>query len=153
MEAFEIVEADFPEEAVVSVRTKDALGAMGKHIGALYKIAREKGIKPAGPIFAVYWEKPVDPAKVDYSLYLPVEGKTDALDKCEDFGGDPCLKLRLRGSYSQFGAAYAALEAEVGKRGLEMSAPPREVYVRGPFLGFMTFIPTMVTDIYFPVKR
>lgn len=152
MEPFEISEAEFPEETVLSIRTKDALGAMGKHIGGLYALAAAKGLKPAGPVFAVYYEKPVDPSSVDYSIYLPVEGPPEELDKHEDFGGDRCLKLRLKGSYSRFKDAYAALEAEFVKRKLEMSGPPREVYVRGPFLGFMTFIPTMITDIYFPIK-
>ncbi len=152
MEPFEISEAEFPEETVLSVRTKDTLGAMGKHIRGLYALATSKGLKSAGPVFAVYYEKPVNPSSVDYSIYLPVQGEAEELDKHEDFGGDRCLKLRLKGSYSRFKEAYAALEAEFAKRKLEMGGPPREVYVRGPLLGFITFIPIMITDIYFPIK-
>ncbi|HCM26507.1 MAG: hypothetical protein A2Z99_10780 [Treponema sp. GWB1_62_6] len=152
MKPFEISEAEFPEETVLSIRTKDSLGAIGKHIGGLFAMAASKGLKPAGPVFAVYYEKPVNPSSVDYSIYLPVEGNAEELDKHEDFGGEHCLKLRVKGSYSRFTEAYAALEAEFAKRKLEMAGPPREVYVRGPIFGFLTFIPTMITDIYFPIK-
>lgn len=149
---FTITREDFPEYEVISIRTKDSLYAMGKHIGGLYKKARERGLSPAGPVFTVYYEKPADPKNVDYELFLPVEGDAAELDKLVDFGGDPCLKLRLKGSYAGMEAAYQALSEEVGKRGLEMTGPPREVYVKGPLLGFLAFIPTMVTDIYFPIK-
>ncbi len=151
-EPYRITEEDFPEFEVLSVRTKDAIGAMGKYIGALYGQARRQGLKGAGPLFSVYYEKPAEGAKVDYEMFLPVEGPAEVLDKLPDFGGDRCLKARHAGSYAGLGGAYAALEAEVGKRGLAMTAPPREVYVRGPLLGFLSFIPTMVTDVYFPVK-
>ena len=67
-------------------------------------------------------------------------------------GGDPCLYLRVKGSYARFEAAYRALTDHVEAKGYEMSGPPREVYVRGPLFGFLTFIPIMVTDIYFPIK-
>ena len=151
-QSYRITEEDFPEYEVLSVRTKDAIGAMGKHIGTLFALARNRGFKPAGPLFSVYYEKPVDPSKVDYELFLPVEGPPEKLDELPDFGGDPCLKLRLKGSYKGFEEAYKTLEAEITKRKLEMSGPPREVYVRGPLLGFITLFPIMVTDIYFPIK-
>lgn len=151
-EPYRVTEEDFPEYEVLSIRTKDALGAMGKHIGGLYAQARRQGLKPAGPIFSVYYEKPTNPGSVDYEMFLPVEGPSEQLDKLVDFGGDRCLKARHSGSYADLSGAYAALEAEVAKRGFAMSGPPREVYVRGPLLGFLSFIPTMVTDIYFPVQ-
>jgi effector-binding domain-containing protein len=150
---YRITDEAFPEYEVLSLRGKQPIGAMGKMIGGLYALARSRALKPAGPLFAVYFEKPAAPAApVDYALYLPVEGDAAKLDALETYGGDACLKLRLTGSYRGFAEAYAALEAEVGKRGLTLAGPPREVYVRGPLFGFLTFIPIMVTDIYFPVK-
>ncbi len=151
-EPFSIVRETFPEYEVVSVRTRDSLYAMGKHIGALYSLARRRHLRPAGPLFTVYYEKPADPENVDYELFLPVSGDPAELDKLVDFGGDPCLKLRLKGGYSRFEAAYKALSDAVESQGLELSGPPREVYVRGPLFGFLTFIPIMITDIYFPIK-
>ena len=134
---------------VVSIRTKDSLYAMGKYFGQLYGKARNGGLRPSGPLFCVYYEKPDDPQAVDYELFLPVSGNAEGV---RDFGGERCAWLRLHGSYSQFGAAYQAMGDWVAERKLEMIAPPREVYVRGPLFGFLTFIPVMVTDIHFPVK-
>jgi len=152
-EALEFDERDFPEATILSVRERGSLMAMGQRIGALYRIAKERGLRPAGPIYAVYYEKPEGNAPLDYEMCLPVEGPTEELDKLEDRGGDRCLHLRVKGSYSQFGAAYAALAKELETRKLKPCGPPREVYTRGPLLGFMTFIPTMVTDIYFPIEK
>lgn len=151
--AFEIDEADFPEATILSLRAKDSIMAMGKRIGGLYRLARERGLKPDGPIYAVYYEKPEGNAPLDYEMCLPVEGATEVLDKLEVRGGDRCLHLRVKGSYSQFESAYAALGKALADRGLTPSGPPREVYTRGPLLGFMTFIPIMVTDIYFPIEK
>lgn len=150
---FAIEERDFPEVTVLKVHAKDRVQAMGKYIGGLFQLARSKRLKAAGKLFTIYLEKPQGQEKVDYEICLPVEGPPEELDKLEDIGGDPCLCLRLPGSYSGFGGAYSALEKAVKDRGLEIAGPPREVYVRGPLLGFMAFIPTMVTDIYFPVRR
>jgi effector-binding domain-containing protein len=149
--AFAIDEVTFPEASVLALRAKESLQAMGKRTKALFRMAAERGLKPAGRMFAVYYEKPEGAAPVDYALILPVAGAPGELDKLEKVGGDRCVHLRVSGSYSQFGAAYAALVEGAAARGLELSGPPREVYTRGPLLGFMTFIPTMVTDIYFPV--
>jgi effector-binding domain-containing protein len=150
-DAFEVDECVFPEATILSLRAKDSLMAMGKYMGGLYRMARERGLKPTGPIYTVYYEKPEGNAPLDYEMCVPVEGRSEELDKLEDRGGDRCLHLRVKGSYAQFGEAYAALAKAAEARGLKVSGPPREVYTRGPLLGFMTFIPTMVTDIYFPI--
>lgn len=150
--SYTIEERDFPEMTVLSVKTKDSLKAMGTYIKGLYEQAAERGLKASGPLFTVYFEKPTDPSNVEYEMFLPVEGPSEELDKLADMGGDPCLYLRVKGSYARFEAAYRALTDHVEAKGYEMSGPPREVYVRGPLFGFLTFIPIMVTDIYFPIK-
>ena len=150
---YSIEEKDFPEMTVLTVKTKDKVRAMGTYIRGVFEQTRIRGLKPAGPLFTVYFEKPQGDAPVEYELCLPVEGPTAELDKLADMGGDPCLYLRVKGSYSQFGAAYKALGDFAAAGGYEMSGPPREVYVHGPLLGFLTFIPTMVTDIYFPIAK
>jgi effector-binding domain-containing protein len=145
-----IEECDFPEMTVLSHREKDSLYSMGKHIKELYKNAAIRGLKPSGPAFSVYFEKPTDPGSVDYEILLPVEGPQEELDKLADMGGDPCLRLRVKHSYKKFEAAYQALSDYVAKEGYEISGPPREVYVRGPML--FGLLSTQVTDIYFPIK-
>ena len=139
----------FPKQNVISIREKASLRDMGRIIGRLYKKARDAGLKPAGKIFTVYWEKPEDPDNVDYEICLPVEGSAEGVTET---GGETCAFLRVKGSYKQFESAYAALSEYIKCNDLEVAAPPREVYVRGPLFGFVTFIPIMITDIYFPLK-
>ena len=150
---YSIEEKDFPEMTVLTVKTKDSIRAMGSYIRGIYEQARIRGLRPDGPIFTVYFEKPEGEAAVEYELCLPVAGPAAELDKLADIGGDPCLYLRVKGSYAQFGAAYKALGDFATAGGYAISGPPQEVYVRSPLLGFLTFIPTMVTDIYFPIAR
>lgn len=149
-DSYHIEECDFPEMTVLSNRVKDSLYAMGKYIKELYKHAAMRGLRPSGPVFSIYFEKPADPSSVDYEMALPVEGPAEELDKLADMGGDPCLRLRLKGPYSKFEEAYAAMGDYIAKGGYEMAGPPREVYVRSPLL-FGAF-PTPITDIYFPIK-
>jgi Transcriptional regulator, effector-binding domain/component len=148
MDTYPIEECDFPEMTVLAVRTKDSLKAMGKYIRELYSQARMKSLVPDGPVCAVYFEKPTNPDSVDYEMALPVEGAQEEMDKLTDLGGDHCLKLRVKGSYAKLAGAYDYFTSYIEKGGYELSGPPREVYVRGPFLG----LPTAVTDIYFPIK-
>lgn len=140
----------YPIQNVITIRTRDSLYAMGKYIGQLHKKARAAGLKPAGKIYCVYYEKPEDPQNVDYEMGLPVSSVTD---ETTQIGGEDCVYLRVKGSYKQFGDAYQAMSDYIQKENIELSGPPREVYVKGPLLGFMTFIPTMITDIYFPIKE
>jgi len=149
---YSIEERSFPEMTVLSVRTTVTLRAIGSYIKGIYEQAKIRGLRPTGPLFTVYFEKPGDKSNVEYEMFLPVEGPSEELDKLADMGGDPCLYLRVKGSYARFEAAYRALTDHVEAKGYEMSGPPREVYVRGPLFGFLTFIPIMVTDIYFPIK-
>lgn len=142
----------YPVQQVITIRTRDSLYAMGKYIGNLYKMARNAGLKPAGSSFCVYYEKPEDPKNVDYEMCLPVSGRSELVET-KTIGGENCVYLRVNGSYKQFGDAYKLLNDYIEKNNIELSGPPREVYVRGPLLGFLTFIPTMVTDIYFPIKE
>ncbi len=81
---FVIEERVFPEMTILSVRTKDSLKAMGGYTKGLYEQANLRGLRPAGPVFAIYFEKPVDPKNVEYELCLPVEGPPDELDKLAD---------------------------------------------------------------------
>ena len=64
---------EFHVQNCISIRVKDSLNTMGKHIRALYKEARIRNIKPKGKIFTVYHEKPNNPHSIDYELFLPVD--------------------------------------------------------------------------------
>jgi hypothetical protein len=116
---FEIDEAEFPEATILSIRVKDSIKSMGKHIGGLYRLARERGLKPDGALYAVYYEKPEGEAPVDYELCLPVEGPTEELDKLEDRGGE---RLRRPG---QGNGRPPPRHGRPSPRGLHPRPPPR----------------------------
>lgn len=151
---YEITKKKYPEQNVIYIRTRDSLYSMGKYISQLYKTARKATVEPAGPIFTMYYEKPTDPKSVDYEMALPVNGELNTGEiRTKKIGGENCIYLRLKGSYKQFEDAYREMSDYIEKNNIELSGPPREVYVRGPLFGILTFIPIMITDIYFPIKE
>ncbi len=150
MDDYRIEEATFPRRAVLRKRMKDSLRAMGKLIGGLYGEAGARRLKPAGPVFAIYYEKPQDPESVDYEMCLPVEGDDEALENLDEIGGEACLRIVWRGSYKGLSGVYDALSARVQDGNLGLVAPPREVYVRGPLLGFIRV--GLVTEVWFPIR-
>ena len=129
---FAVEKRTFPSMTVLSVRTVDTLMAMGKYIKGLYGQAARRGLRPAGPVFTLYYEKPGEKPELEYELCLPVTGPAEELEQLADMGGDTCLYLRVKGSYAQFGKAYAALVEFADTSGWTISGPPREIYVRGP---------------------
>ena len=147
-----ITQRRYPEQYVLHKRTRDSLGSMGKYIRELDKRRKELGLAGAGPFFAIYYEEPTNPQSVDYELLYPVDATTET-ENIRKIGGENCAYLRVKGSYSQLGEAYKSLIEYVTEEKLEVAAPPREVYVKPPLLGFLFFIPTMITDIYFPLKN
>ena len=142
----------YPVQHALHKRVKDSLWSMGKYAMKLAKRRRKLGLESTGPFICIYYEEPTNPQSVDYEILCPVETDTETTE-IKRLGGETCAYTRVKGSYSKLVAAYKALSEYVEKENLEVSAPPREVYVRRPLLGFLVFIPTMITDIYFPLKE
>lgn len=150
MSDYSIEEAKFPKSSVLRTRVKDTLRTIGRHIGALYRRAGTLGLRPAGSLFAIYHEKPENPESVDYELCLPVKGEPAAMRGLGEIGGDTCLRIVYRGPYKGLSGVYDALGARIEDENRTVLAPPREVYVRGPFLGFLPL--GLVTEVWFPVS-
>lgn len=141
----------FPKTRVLSSRQRAPLASIGRLIGGLFGKAAARGLRPGGPPFAVYFEKPADPNSVDFELFLPVEGEEEKLEDLAEFGGERCWRLLLRGAYSGLSGAYAYIEGRLASEGRSLSAPPREVYRRGPLLGFLPF--GLLTELWFPLAE
>lgn len=151
---FKVEVKTFNQNNVVSVRTVDSLYSMGSYIRKLYRIASRNKLKPKGHIFTIYYSDVDNPKEVDYEMHLPVDKDIDTDSfSTKVIGGEECVYLRVKGSYNKLGKAYQAIIDYVNEYNYEIIKPPREVYVRGPLLGFLFFIPTMITDIYFPIKK
>jgi len=145
-----IEKARFPRLVVVGRRERRSFAEMGRQIGALYGEAEARRLRPAGAPFVVYFEKPVGTQSVDYGLYLPVTGSATATEGLEEIGGEECYRVVWKGPYKGLAAVYEALSARVEAEGRSLVAPPREVYGRGPLLGFLPF--GLLTEIWYPIE-
>lgn len=87
---------------------------------------------------------------MDFEILFPVEanGENEYIKK---IGGEHCAYLSYRGSYKDLHIAHEAVRAYMKNNKLKREGSFREVYVKRPLLGVLFFIPTMVTDIYFPL--
>ena len=149
MQDYQIEKVEFPRQRVLSKREKTSLKDMGRLIGSLYGRAAAQRLEPAGPVFTIYYEKPADPASVDYELCLPVRGSAEALAELREIGGDTCYRITLRGSYKGLARVYDFLNARIEDENRSLSAPPREVYRRGPFMGIIPI--GLLTEVYYPL--
>ena len=149
MQEFLIESVVFPRQTIIAQRGKASLSDMGRIAGSLFGRAAAQRLAPAGPIFAIYYEKPVDPDSVDYELCLPVKGASTGDEGLREIGGETCYRITWHGSYKGLGRVYDFLNARIEDERRSLSAPPREVYRRGPFLGIVRI--AMITEVYYPL--
>ncbi|MEI6876050.1 MAG: hypothetical protein WCL50_13075 [Spirochaetota bacterium] len=149
MRDYTIESVVFPSLRVLAERRRSSLSDIGRRIGALYGLAAAKRLVPAGAVFAIYFEKPIDPTSVDYELCLPVTGAASALGELPEIGGENCYRIVWRGSYKGLSGVYDALNARIADENRSLSAPPREAYARGPLFGLVPI--GLVTEVWYPL--
>ncbi|MBI9012284.1 MAG: hypothetical protein JEZ08_08605 [Clostridiales bacterium] len=142
---------EFKKQECLSNKTKDSLFAMGKYIRKLKKEAHSLGVKQDGPVFTIYYEEPENPKDFEYEVFLPINQKITGITK--SIGDEFCASIRINGSIKQFKTAHNTLTDFIKNNNHEAVGHLIVVYVKGPLLGFLAFIPTMVTDFYFPIKE
>ncbi len=141
---------EFEKKECLSIKTKDSLFAMGKYIRKLRAEAKSLGVEQVSPVFTIYYEEPEDPKNVEYEVYLPINTAISGVTK--SIGGEYCANIRIEGSIKQFEEAHNTLTDYIKNNNHEAVGHLIVVYVKGPLLGFLAFIPTMITDFYFPLK-
>lgn len=124
-----------PQPAVI-IRERTTAEGMGPAMRALYPaliaFLEERGVRPAGPSFAVFHTYSED--EVDFEAGFPVpepvegEGRVAA----SQLPGGPAAVTTHVGPYDTIGQVHDAMDAFLHGRGGEHGGPPREVYLSGP---------------------
>ncbi len=122
---------------------------MGKSFGNFFATLRREKLKPKGVMMCTYLTDPdeVDDDKWRYKIAVKVDRETE---NTVVYPEHKALKLTVTGSYSQFEEAYKKIGYYIESNGDEVVAPPYEVYVKGPKLGFIML--GLVSEVRFPVK-
>ena len=141
------------ERQTAAVRTSTPVEKLPEVMGICYGEVIEhlgsKGIQPAGPPFAIYYN--MDMTNLDVAIGFPVASEVEGNGRVEVGkipGGKAAVEMHL-GPYDKIGDAYERLSAFVKDEGLEIDTCTYEFYLNDPG---ETPPEQLQTEIYFPVK-
>lgn len=118
-------------QLVAGLRARVSAAELGAFFGRAMQAAAAAGELIGGPATAVYHEDAGD--AFDVTIGFPVSAEPDpalGLDLAALPAG-PALRITHTGPYGTLGEAYRALEAELGRRGLQRTLS-WESYLVGP---------------------
>jgi len=138
-----VIKADVPTSAIGE--------KMGELYGKLFAYIGEKGIQPAGPVFAIYYSYEPE-GNVVFKAGVPVasevEGTGDIIYK--EFPAMKAVTTLYTGSYKDIGPVYTEIQKYMEKNELESTGNSWEVYLTNP--SEVADPNDNKTLIYFPVK-
>jgi effector-binding domain-containing protein len=146
---FEIEEKELATTLVASIRWKGRYSECGTRFSALYK---KMGRFGCGKPMNLYYDDGYKEDGADIETCLPVrKGKDVEGITVRELKGGKALTLLHKGPYDQLGRSYEKIVKFVNEKGLEVKAPAREVYVKGPGMVFRGNPKNYLTEIQFLV--
>jgi effector-binding domain-containing protein len=142
-----------PEQAVLSIRTRTAVGnlpeAMGRCFGAVAQYLGELGEHPAGAPFAGYhnMDREILDVEIGFPVSRPLPAKGEILSGSIP-GGKLASCLHI-GAYKDIEPAYNALMAFITESGYEAIGVAYEFYRNDPG---ETPEEELETEVVFPLK-
>ncbi len=155
MPAYDVVIKRVESQTVATVRDViPAYNQVGRLFGEVFAYLGQRGARPAGPPFAIYYDPEYRDRDADVEAGAPVVGLPPA-------GGRVAVRelpaveqmacVVHRGEYDSIGEAYSALMSWIQANGYRIAGPNREVYVRGAEPGVNPA--DYVTEVQFPVEK
>lgn len=151
----EIHVVDRPALRVVAKRVPTAIETIGTTLeqafGEIYPAISAAGIEASGPPFVIYHSLPLYGVALDIEICAPVDGPftpPTPWQMTELPAGTFASCLHI-GPYDTVEATYSAMTSWIPIHGLEISGPPREVYMSEP----STPPEETRTIVEFPVAR
>jgi effector-binding domain-containing protein len=148
----EIVEKNIPELRIASIRWKGRYDESGRYMGRLAKcVYRYLNGKP----FNMYYDMEYKEEDADIETCFPV--REDKEIKVPDgitvrtLPGGKVVSIIHQGPYDQLGRSYEKMAMYLKQKNYEVSAPPREIYIKGPGMIFRGNPKKYLTEIQFPV--
>ncbi|MFT8352919.1 MerR family transcriptional regulator [Clostridium saccharoperbutylacetonicum] len=150
--SYDIELKEVQEIPVASVRYKGKYSDVGKYIGKIYSLVKNKG---AGAPFNCYYDEEFKDT-ADIELCIPTK---ELLNKCdEDVKCRMLPKLKgiatiHYGSYDTLNCAYKALLNYAKAHNLLIKTPSREIYIKGPGKIFKGNPQKYVTELIVPYEE
>lgn len=127
-------------------------------LGRLMAWTSQRGLAPAGPPSAVYYNSPMEVAteELRWEVRWPVAaGATPEEPNAEGLGVKPVEAAEVattmhKGPFDEIGATYGLLMAWVAQNGYQVAGPPEEVYLSD----LATVAPSdLLTEVRLPIAR
>lgn len=142
---FEIEERELQPLLIGGIRMTGHYSDMGKAFG---RLGRTLGRHISGPGMCLHYDEEYRDGDADFEPCFPVRRKVSAEGiSVRELAGGRAVCLKHRGPYEELGRSYAMLFAHVRERGLTVTIPSREVYLKGPGMIFRGNPAGYVTEI------
>lgn len=137
----EVLVKDIPTQQIISITRRHTVDGLGKQeeqdIGALFGLAHEQGVQPAGAPFGIYHGPVSETEDGPVETCIAVDGKVEGKGEIEvkQLEGGKAASVAITGTqchYPELLAAYDACADWIQKNGYEMVGSPREIWYTGP---------------------
>jgi AraC family transcriptional regulator len=127
---------------------------MGRLIDELMGWVMKRGVKMAGPPFAVYYSSPDEMSrgemKFEVGIAFVEEAQEEGNIQIKTFPAQNVLSAIHKGAYSEIAPVYAALMEYATKNGYEVTGPPMELWLTNPMDVAES---ELLTEVRFPVAK
>lgn len=137
--------------AVASIRYQGKYSDVGKYIGTIYKVVKDKA---NGEPFHLYYDDEFK-ENADIELCVPTKGllkETDSGVTCKMLPKINGISTVHIGSYETINLAYKAVFDYAKEKGISCTLPSREIYHKGPGMIFKGNSDKYETEIIIPIE-
>jgi effector-binding domain-containing protein len=148
----EIVEKNVPNIRIAGIRWKGRYGDTGRYFGRLAKYLYRY---LAGKPFNMYYDEGYKEEDADIESCFPVRDDKE-IKAPEDISirtlpGGKVVSILHKGPYDQLGRSYEKITLYLKQKNYQVTAPPREIYIKGPGFIFKGNPKNYLTEIQFPI--
>ena len=142
---------EIPSMTVASIRFKGKYSDVGKHIGKIYQVVKDKA---CGAPLNLYYDNEFQ-EEADIELCLPIKGtiSESAGISVKVLPAMKAITTVHTGDYQKLNEAYKAILDYAKENEFELLTPSREVYQKGPGMIFKGNPDKYVTEILVPYQE
>lgn len=133
---------------VITFRFKGKYSEVGEYISSLYKEAKSNG---TGPVLNLYYDEGYE-EEADIEICVPLKKKiTSSKFEVKELPEINALSTIHKGSYNNINNAYKAIIDYAKENNIEINAPSRLIYHKGPGMVFKGNPENYITEVIIPI--
>lgn len=149
-QSHEVQEKIVGDQLIAGIRYRGKYGDCGKYFG---QIGKAMGWLICGKPFNLYYDCGYKDEGADIETCMPVRKAKEAEGiSVRTLPGGKCISLIHQGPYDQLGRSYEKITAYAKEKEFEISAPAREIYIKGPGMLFKGNPNKYITEIQMMIR-